>query len=604
MNDFVGMEDLLSDFLLEAGDMLSEVNDKIMDLENHVQDKELLNEIYRGFHTIKGGAGFLKAGELVQLCNIIENLFDKLRNDEMELTPELMVMIFSATAEVRTMFGALQQNLQPNGAPADLIEALEVSLSGNKKAHEVLFQTPIEDNVEPKGADALESTDWDQIFASLTSSDSTDDSAMVQSDELVSIVDPKQFDKEEPKVIPEDGRGARLTEGQPNEILEMPQLAIESGLHVDPVCIDRVAHLSDEINEVQGRLSTLRNIIIQGRIEAETLHELDAAINELDTLAANLQIAVAKTRIQTIGRLFTQCAIAAHDWGKSIGFDVELVISGEDTQAEVIVIEALREPLLCLLRNLVIHHGEAISEQEIVSGALNRCLVELNASHRAGRTLITLTGKDNGLHPDAVRALAIQKGIVGRGAVGAMDDTRSLELIFAPNWGVGMHEAKTSIDELGGEIDISFEPGIGSVTTISLPIGSAVVRVLVLRQGVQAFALPLSMIRGIISLTHESLQQISDQSTMLVGGEPLKVLQLSELIGWEQGGSQEVAVLVHLDEMDFILTADALIGQFDMKLKPLESFRPKGVSAAAITAESEIVLILDVKELLDEANLH
>src|SRR5665647_2903822 len=109
MNDFAGMEELLSDFLLEAGEMLSDVDSKLMELEKRPNDSNLLNEVFRGFHTIKGGAGFLNATELVTLCHLTENLFDKLRNAEMHLTPELMDTIMAATQGVRNMFGELAQ---------------------------------------------------------------------------------------------------------------------------------------------------------------------------------------------------------------------------------------------------------------------------------------------------------------------------------------------------------------------------------------------------------------------------------------------------------------------------------------------------------------
>src|SRR3989338_1514364 len=130
MNDFAGMEELLSDFLMEAGEMLSDVDSKLMELEKFPADGKLLNEIFRGFHTIKGGAGFLNASELVALCHITENLFDKLRNGELKLSAELMDVIFAATAEVRRMFGALQKSLQPSAAPAEMLEDLRAALAG------------------------------------------------------------------------------------------------------------------------------------------------------------------------------------------------------------------------------------------------------------------------------------------------------------------------------------------------------------------------------------------------------------------------------------------------------------------------------------------
>src|SRR3989339_2097702 len=128
MGDFTGMEDLLQDFLMEASDLLSDVDSKLMDLEKSPQDKDLLNVIFRGFHTIKGGAGFLNAHELVTLCHLTENLFDKLRNAELQLDPVLLDVILAATGEVRLMFNDLGKSVQPQAAPADMLSSLEDAL--------------------------------------------------------------------------------------------------------------------------------------------------------------------------------------------------------------------------------------------------------------------------------------------------------------------------------------------------------------------------------------------------------------------------------------------------------------------------------------------
>ena len=132
MGDFTGMEELLQDFLLEASDLLSDVDSKLMDLEKSPQNKDLLNMIFRGFHTIKGGAGFLNAHELVTLCHLTENLFDKLRNAELQLNPVLMDVILAATGEVRLMFNDLGNNMQPKAAPAEMLGSLEAALQGKQ----------------------------------------------------------------------------------------------------------------------------------------------------------------------------------------------------------------------------------------------------------------------------------------------------------------------------------------------------------------------------------------------------------------------------------------------------------------------------------------
>jgi len=128
------MEDLLQDFLIEAGDLLSGVDNKLVDLERSPGDKGLLNDIFRGFHTIKGGAGFLNAAELVTLCHLTENLFDKLRNGELSITPERMDVILAATGAVRDMFSELERSTQPSAAAPELLESLRAAIAGTDAA--------------------------------------------------------------------------------------------------------------------------------------------------------------------------------------------------------------------------------------------------------------------------------------------------------------------------------------------------------------------------------------------------------------------------------------------------------------------------------------
>jgi two-component system chemotaxis sensor kinase CheA len=161
MSDFAGMEDLLQDFLQEAGDLLSDVDNKLVDLERSPDDRRLLNDIFRGFHTIKGGAGFLNATELVTLCHLTENLFDKLRNAEMRLTAGLMDTIMAATQSVRHMFGEIAQGMQPHAAPGEVTVALRAMLEGRVESQpDTGMAAPV--------AVANEGPDWQALHAAVT----------------------------------------------------------------------------------------------------------------------------------------------------------------------------------------------------------------------------------------------------------------------------------------------------------------------------------------------------------------------------------------------------------------------------------------------------
>ncbi|MDP1633573.1 MAG: Hpt domain-containing protein, partial [Gallionellaceae bacterium] len=301
MNDFVGMEELLQDFLMEAGDMLSDVDSKLMELEKRPDDSGLLNEIFRGFHTIKGGAGFLNAAELVTLCHLTENLFDKLRNRELTLSAELMDVIFAATAEVRKMFGALQQSQQPASAPDQVIAALKDALSGKavaalsagKSAAVPAAAPTAAAPAAPAGADNV---DWNALYNALTGSDIVAQVGATRDEtKIATAINEEESTKKafgrRSTDVPGTTVGRRAGDVPATE-------AKETTIRVDTERLDQVLNLSGEIGLTKNRLTHLRSDILQGRNDADTLRELDQAVSQLDMLVVNLQNAVMKTRMQ------------------------------------------------------------------------------------------------------------------------------------------------------------------------------------------------------------------------------------------------------------------------------------------------------------------
>ena len=607
MNDFAGMEDLLSDFLMEAGDMLSDVDSKLMGLEKNPGDSGLLNEIFRGFHTIKGGAGFLNAGELVTLCHLTENLFDKLRNSELTLSAELMDVIFAATAEVRQMFGALQQNQQPVAAPAEIIEALKNALEG-KAVAAINKPEPVASAAAPAlPAIGADNVDWDALYKALTGTDIVETVGAKRDPEEI-----KQAINEEESTKKAFGRRASdvpgATVGRRGGDVP-PAEAKETTIRVDTVRLDQVLNLSGEIGLTKNRLTHLRSDLLQGRNDADILRELDLSVTQLDMLVVNLQNAVMKTRMQPIGRLFKKYPRLARDLARSLGKDVELVLTGEETEMDKTMIEDLNDPLVHLVRNAVDHGVETVEERR-AAGKPEKSMVELSARQEGDHILIVIADDGKGMRPEVIRNKAIEKGLVTSEMANTLDENQCLELIFLPGFsikeeisavsgrGVGMDVVKTNIQKLNGSIQISSEPGKGTTISISLPLTLAILPVLVLRLGDQSFAVPLSMVREILPVTQDQLQQVSGKATMVVRGEVSPVLPLTQLIGWGSSERSEVGVLMQYGSNSFILTADGFVGHEDVVIKSLDTFRPKGVAGVTMSSEGDIVLILDIKELL------
>ncbi len=615
MGDFTGMEDLLQDFLTEASDLLSDVDSKLMDLERSPQDKDLLNVVFRGFHTIKGGAGFLNAHELVTLCHLTENLFDKLRNSELKLDPELLDVILAATGEVRLMFNDLGRSVQPQAAPAEMLAALEAALQGKQikavKPAAAKREAAVPAALTGLGRSDTDGPDWVMLHNAVLGKTviAAAKPAVAELNQAEHSVD---IDEQQLKV----SAFGRRTADIPGDISATPAPrrdtdapAKDNTIRVDTDRLDQVLNLAGEIGLTKNRLTHLRSDILRGEVTAATLKSLDESVNQLDMLVVNLQNAVMSTRMQPIGRLFKKYPRLARDLARQLGKDVELELSGEATEIDKTMIEDLNDPLVHLVRNAV-DHGVESPEQRAAAGKPSKSVVQLSARQEGDHILIEITDDGRGMNPELLRSKAVEKGLITAEEASTLSEEQSFNLVLRPGFstkeevssvsgrGVGMDVVSTNIQKLNGTIEIKSIQGQGSRFTICLPLTLAILPVLLIRLHDQPFAVPLSLVREIMSVDLSGQQLIAGKPTMLVRGEVLPILSLSKLIGWEDTGNSEVGVLMQMGSYSFILTADGFDGHDDVVIKSLDTFRPKGVAGVTMSSEGKIVLILDVKELL------
>ncbi len=610
MSDFQGMEDLLQDFLVEATDLLSGVDNKLVDLEKTPGDRGLLNEIFRGFHTIKGGAGFLNAAELVALCHLTENLFDKLRNGEMNVTPVLMDVILDATGIVRDMFGALERGMQPTAADPDLMARLRAALAGELTAEPAKAAAPAAPVAKPVATAAPAPVgaepDWVALHQAVT--------GVVPS---------------APQAVPEPAAARSANDGEVAAVVnaafgrragDRPGAPAPSGrrdaekgrdnsIRVDTSRLDQVLNLSGEIGLTKNRLTSLRADILAGKNDSDTLHALDAAVSQLDLLVSDLQNAVMKTRMQPIGRLFQKYPRIARDLARNLGKDVELALVGEETEIDKTMIEDLSDPIIHLIRNAV-DHGVETPDERMAQGKPGKSVVRLEARQEGDHIVIMVADDGRGMNAERLRAKALEKGLITDEEANTLDERSSLNLVFLPGFstaatvsdvsgrGVGMDVVKTNIQKLNGSIEIRSVQGKGTTFVISLPLTLAILPVLLVRLAEQHFAVPLSMVREILPIQHEDIQEVGGRATMVVRGEVMPVLPLARLLGWPQKNHPQYGVLMQSAESSFILAIDNFAGREDAVIKSLDDFRPKGVAGVTTLSNGQIVLILDMKELL------
>lgn len=590
MSDFQGMEDMLQDFLTEAGELLSDVDNKLVELERRPDDGKLLNDIFRGFHTIKGGAGFLNATALVELCHLTENLFDQLRNRQMTLSAEVLDVILAATGAVRGMFGDLARRQQPPAADPALLARLNAALHGAA--------------LPPAAAAGA-------AAATSASPAATEPGWQKPHDALLDIKLPASD-----AVAPDTRNGRRASDNPQIEAIatgrrkdDKVAVAGETTIRIDTRRLDHVLNLSGEIGLSKNRLNCLRREILQGRRDTETLRAFDEAVRQLDHLVGDLQNAVMKTRMQPIGRLFQKYPRMARDLARQLGKEVELEIHGEETELDRSMIDDLSDPLVHLVRNAVDHGLETLDQRRAL-GKREKCVVRLSARQAGDHILLQIADDGRGMRPDVLRRRAVEKGLIDAETASGLDDRHSLQLILLPGFstkdqvssisgrGVGMDVVKNNIQKLNGRIEIDSVPGAGTTISIALPLTLAILPVLVVRHGSQPFAVPLAMVHEIVALDPAQMQLVSGRTTMVIRDEVLPVRSLAALLGWPSAAPARYGVLMQSVATKFVLAVDSYAGREDVVIKPLQDVKPKGVAGATLSGDGSVVLVLDMEELL------
>jgi two-component system, chemotaxis family, sensor kinase CheA len=608
MSAFSDVE-LLQDFLTEAGDLLEDVDSKLVELEQSPEDAELLATVFRGFHTIKGGAGFLEATHLVELCHKTENLFDKLRSKKLVLDAEMMDSIMAATGEVHRMFGEMRNGHQPGAAPGELLDALDAAIEGRTAAvaqaavEEVM---PIEVNPSPVatapavvGAD--DDLDWAGLYEAVVGVAPRElEQAALSTDMATEAIARQAAAAVRPKAAPAKPKAPAASTAQPKE----------NTIRVDTARFDQILNLSGEIGLTKNRLNCLFQTIASGVTNDELIKSLDTVVGQLDMLVSDLQSAVMKARMQPVGRVFQKYSRLARDVSRQLGKDVELVIEGAETEVDKSILEELNDPLIHLVRNAVDHGIETIVDRT-ACGKNPKGIVNLSARQTGDHIVIEIQDDGRGMRPEVIRDKAVEKGLISAEEAGQLSVQDSLQLIFLPGFstkdqisdisgrGVGMDVVKTNIQRLNGRIDINSEPGHGSTITISLPLTLAILPVLMLKLEEQIYSLPLSCVREIIPIEEDKVQYVGSKPTMVVRGEVIPLLDLATLIGRESAPTPKVGVLTISGNKACILAVDSLVGQDEVMIKPLDGIKPKGVAGATLSGEGLLVLVLELRELIE-----
>ncbi len=651
-------DEILQDFLVEAGELLDGLSEQLVELEQNPQDRQQLDAVFRGFHTIKGGAGFLNLNNLVTVCHRAEDVFNVLRQGQRQVDGTLMDAVLQVLDVVMDMFNEMRSGQEPSPADAGLLATLE-SLATPDEPTSTAATAPQPDSppkdtpaVSPEPAvsaatgsdDEITEAEFEALLDAISAQDhptdaptqpaafhaasvqtestlSEQDSDLITDDEFERLLDelhgqgqPPKTQFGSPPATPESVTLAKpaptaAPPARPVAATAVAASVAEATVRVDTKRLDDIMNLVGELVLVRNRLATLH-----ARINDE---EVSAAVGNLDAVTSDLQTSVMKTRMQPVKKIFGRFPRVVRDLARSLNKEINLELRGEDTDLDKNQVEALADPLVHLVRNAVDHGIEYPDERER-RGKPRAGQVVLAAEQEGDHILLTISDDGQGMDPDTLRRKAVEKGLMDEEAAARMSDQNALNMIFMPGFttkaeisdvsgrGVGMDVVKTRIAQLNGTVEIDSVYGEGSTLGVKVPLTLAILPTLMVVLGSQRFALPLASISEIFNLEHSRTHHIDHQEVVMVRDEALPLYYLRR---WLTDGddppadneNRDVVVVVFVGKQRVGFVVDRLIGQEEVVIKPLGSYLQglPGFAGATITGDGGVALILDIPGLVN-----
>jgi two-component system chemotaxis sensor kinase CheA len=603
------MDDMLKDFVVEALELATNVEEHLLTLERNPGDLNTLNAVFRSFHTIKGGAGFMNLPAMVSACHLTENLFDALRTGQVPVTPIAIEAALQASGFVADQLDELANGAQPeslSAMPSSLEDILNSAIAGNDDssapvAEAAMATTEAATAVSTVGADGL---DWNALYLAVVPAGTAPElAANAASASTAPAAAAAAKAAEAGANKPWDGidrRGGGDKQG--GAALK------EDSIRVDAVKLDTLLEVAGESVQAANQASVLLEKLAQFPVEghaATLMAALAETLNRASRYSTELQRATLATRMQPVGKLFQKFPRLVRELAKDLGKDVELQIEGAETEVDRVVVDSLYDPLVHMLRNSL-DHGIEEAAVRAKSGKPAKSTILLKAWQEASSVMIELSDDGKGMDGQQLRAKAIAKGLISDNA--AQTQEEMLQLVFLPGFstkevansvsgrGVGMDVVKTAVEKHRGAITIDSVLGSGTRFSIRLPIELSIVPTMLVRSSDAALALPMAVVQRVVELPEE-FEQVGGAPVLRDQGRPLPVRSLAGALAYEVG-VEKVGIVIAAPQ-PYILSVGMVEGTADLVIKPMTAITVPGIAGTARSAEGELVLVVGLSFLLE-----
>jgi two-component system chemotaxis sensor kinase CheA len=581
-------DDLVKEFLVESHENLDQLDRDFVELEKLPGDREILARIFRTIHTIKGTSGFFDFTKLQALAHAGENLLAMLRDGALEVTPSRTTALLTMVDAVRVLLASIEATGgEGDGDYAPLAAQLEGLMKPEPPAERLTDILVRDGKTTPeeveRAVEAQQAGDPRRVGEILV------EQGAIRPKDVVEALQAQQ-----------DGKSAGVSEGT---------------LRVDVGLLDRL------MNQV-GELVLARNQILRLGSGLDD-PGFRAAVQRLNLVTTELQEGVMKTRMQPIGNVWSKFPRVVRDLAMQCGKRVRLELEGRDTELDKTILEAIKDPLTHLVRNSV-DHGIETPDARAQAGKNPEGLLRLSAYHEGGQVILEVLDDGAGIRAERIKAKALEKGLVAADRLARMGDPEALQLIFLPGFstaekvtnvsgrGVGMDVVRTNIERIGGTMDLSSEPGVGTRLKIKIPLTLAIIPALLVSGDGDRFAIPqvnlLELVRLDADEAAKAIENVYGAPVYRLRGRLLPLVDLRGELRLPPRADAAAAVNIVVlqgDGQAFGLVVDAVHDTEEIVVKPLGSHLKRlGVYAGAtILGDGRVSLILDVLGLAKQARL-
>ncbi|MCQ2891761.1 chemotaxis histidine kinase/response regulator CheAY2 [Helicobacter pylori] len=659
------LQEIMEDFLIEAFEMNEQLDQDLVELEHNPEDLDLLNRIFRVAHTIKGSSSFLNLNILTHLTHNMEDVLNRARKGEIKITPDIMDVVLRSIDLMKTLLVTIRDTGSDtnNGKENEIEEAVKQlqaitsqnlegakETSGAKEAPQKENKEEVkeENKEEAKGeakenkakAPTAENTSNDNPLADEPDLDYANMSAEEVEAEIERLLNKRQeADKErraqkkqeaKPKqeVTPTKETPKTETPKAPKtetkakakadtEENKAPSIGVEQTVRVDVRRLDHLMNLIGELVLGKNRLIRIYSDVEERYDGEKFLEELNQVVSSISAVTTDLQLAVMKTRMQPVGKVFNKFPRMVRDLSRELGKSIELIIEGEETELDKSIVEEIGDPLIHIIRNSCDHGIEPLEERRRLNKP-ETGKVQLSAYNEGNHIVIKISDDGKGLDPVMLKEKAIEKGVISERDAEGMSDREAFNLIFKPGFstakvvsnvsgrGVGMDVVKTNIEKLNGIIEIDSEVGVGTTQKLKIPLTLAIIQALLVGVQEEYYAIPLSSVLETVRISQDEIYTVDGKSVLRLRDEVLSLVRLSDIFKVDailESNSDVYVVIIGLADQKIGVIVDYLIGQEEVVIKSLGYYlkNTRGIAGATVRGDGKITLIVDVGAMMDMA---